>query len=332
MEIRKVQITGGSSYVITLPKEWIKSLNIKKNDSLGLIVQKDGTLLVTPDKVIEKKRKEKEFIVDSDTDKTYLFRLLVGAYVMGYSDIVIKSKSTMPPQIREAIRMFTQIAIGPEIVDEETNLFVVKDLLSPMEMPFEKTIKRMYSLVESMHKDAIKSLKTNNKDLAENVVSRDFEVDRLYWLATHQYNVILTDIMLSKKMGLNQEDASYYFLISRILERIGDHAAILGENVLKVIDKLNPDIIKGIESASSFSLEIFSNSFESHFKKDIKKANENIDSVEKLLEKCEEINNKALNLGIEAVPVVYIVESIRRTGEYSGDISEHTINYLILKN
>lgn len=332
MEIRKVQITGGSSYVITLPKDWIKSLNIKKNDSLGLMVQKDGTLLVTPDKVIEKKRKQKEFIVDSDTDKTYLFRLLVGAYVMGYSDIAIRSNDAMPPQIRESIRMFTQIAIGPEIVDEESNLFVLKDLLSPMEMPFEKTVRRMYSLVESMHKDAIKSLKNNNKELAENVVSRDFEVDRLYWLATHQYNVILTDIMLSKKMGLSQEEASYYFLISRILERIGDHAAILGENVIKVIDKLNPDLIKDIESASILALEIFSKSFDSHSKKNIKKANENIDAVEKLLEKCEEINNKALNLGIEAVPVVYIVESIRRTGEYSGDISELTINYLILKN
>lgn len=332
MEIRKVQITGGSSYVITLPKEWVKSLNIKKNDSLGLIVQKDGTLLVTTDKVTEKKRKQKEFIVESDTDKTFLFRLLVGAYVMGYSDIVIRSNDTMPPQIREAIRMFTQIAIGPEIVDEESNLFVIKDLLSPMEMPFEKTIKRMYSLVESMHKDAIKSLKTNNKELAQNVVSRDFEVDRLYWLATHQYNVILTDIMLSKKMGLSQEEASYFFLISRILERIGDHASILGENVIKLIDKLNPDIIQDIESASTLALEIFSKSFESHFKKNIKKANDNIDAVDKLVEKCEDINNKALNLGIEAVPVVYIVESIRRTGEYSGDISELTINYLILKN
>jgi len=251
---------------------------------------------------------------------------------MGYSDIAIRSNETMPPQIREAIRMFTQIAIGPEIVDEEPNSFVIKDLLSPMEMPFEKTVKRMYSLVESMHKDAIKSLKTNNKELAENVVSRDFEVDRLYWLATHQYNLILTDIMLSKKMGLSQEEASYYFLISRILERIGDHASILGENVLKLIGKLNPDIIQDIESASTLALEIFSKSFESHFKKNIKKANDNIDAVDKLVEKCEDINNKALNLGIDAVPVVYIVESIRRTGEYSGDISELTINYLILKN
>lgn len=318
--------------MITLPKDWIRSLNIKKNDSLGLLVQKDGTLLITPDKVTEKKRKLKEFTVDSSTDKTYLFRLLVGAYVMGYSDIAIKSNELMPPQIRESIRMFTQIAIGPEIVDEEKNLFVIKDLLSPMEMPFEKTVKRMYSLVENMHKDAIKSLKTNSKELAENVISRDFEVDRLYWLVTHQYNVILTDIMLSKKMGLSQEEASYYFLLSRILERIGDHASILAENVLKAINKLPPNIIEEIESASNMALDIFSKSIESHFKKNIKTANENIDVVEKLVEKCEIINNKALNLGTEAVPIVYMIESIRRTGEYSGDISELTINYLILKN
>ncbi len=332
MEIRKVQITGGSSYVVTLPKEWIKSLNIKKNDSLGLIVQRDGTLLVTPDKKTEKKRKQKEYIVDSETDKTYLFRLLVGAYIMGYSDIIIKSNGKMPPHIRESIRMFTQIAIGPEIVDEEQNHFVIKDLLSPMEMSFEKTIKRMYFLVESMHKDSIKSLKNNNKELAKNVISRDFEVDRLYWLASHQYNVILTDIVLSKKIGLGQEEASYYFLISRILERVGDHALILSENVLKAIDTLSPDMIQEIESTSNMSLDIFSKSFEAHFKKDIKKANENIDIVEKLIEKCEEINNKALNLGIQAVPVLYMVESIRRMGEYSADISELTINYLILKN
>ena len=48
MEIRKVQVTGGSSYVITLPKEWVKSMEIQKNDPVGLIAQPDGTLLITP--------------------------------------------------------------------------------------------------------------------------------------------------------------------------------------------------------------------------------------------------------------------------------------------
>ncbi|MCK4238433.1 MAG: AbrB/MazE/SpoVT family DNA-binding domain-containing protein, partial [Candidatus Lokiarchaeota archaeon] len=43
MEIRKVQITGGSSFTITLPKEWITQMKINKNDTLGLTPQSDGT-------------------------------------------------------------------------------------------------------------------------------------------------------------------------------------------------------------------------------------------------------------------------------------------------
>ncbi|MHA1292848.1 MAG: AbrB/MazE/SpoVT family DNA-binding domain-containing protein [Promethearchaeota archaeon] len=36
IEHRKVQQTGGSSFIISLPKEWIKKHEIKKNDPLKL--------------------------------------------------------------------------------------------------------------------------------------------------------------------------------------------------------------------------------------------------------------------------------------------------------
>jgi len=39
MEIRKVQLTGGSSYVITLPKDWVQNQKIKKNEPLGMIIR-----------------------------------------------------------------------------------------------------------------------------------------------------------------------------------------------------------------------------------------------------------------------------------------------------
>jgi hypothetical protein len=35
--------------------------------------------------------------------------------------------------------------------------------------------------------------------------------------------------------------------------------------------------------------------------------------------------------GIIAVSMGYIEESIRRVGEYSGDLSEYVINYLVKK-
>ena len=61
MEIRKVQFTGGSSYVITLPKEWIESEKIKKNDPLGIEIEPDGTLLVTTAINQESVQRIKEF-------------------------------------------------------------------------------------------------------------------------------------------------------------------------------------------------------------------------------------------------------------------------------
>ena len=90
------------------------------------------------------------------------------------------------------------------------------------------------------------------------------------------------------------------------------------------------DIVKNISSASSSALNIFTNSIEAWSNKDIKKANETINSIKPLIVACEEIHNAAIQLkGEPTVAVSYIIESIRRTGEYAVDISEITINLLV---
>ena len=92
METRKVQVTGGSSYIITLPKDWVLSAKIKKNDPAGVLPQPDGSLLITPNTTMERDTRTKEFWVDDINDGTYLFRLLVGAYISGYVNIILRSK------------------------------------------------------------------------------------------------------------------------------------------------------------------------------------------------------------------------------------------------
>lgn len=315
--------------MITLPKEWITSLNIKKNDPLGLIVQPDGTLLVTPKTSGEPTHRRKEFSVDRIDDPEYLFRLLVGAYIMGYSVIVVTSKERIPPFVVECVTNFTQTAIGPEIIEETMQSITIKDLLNPVEMPFDKTIKRMHIILKTMHEDAITALKEKDKQLAQDVITRDNNVDRLQWLVARQSNVVLRDVTLAKKMGVTQEDATYYFLISRIMERIGDHAVRIAENVLFLIDMEN-DVVELIDSASTLALEIFANSMKAWTKKDIGAANKNIEEIERLVSQCEEINNNALDIkGRSSISISYIAESIKRTGEYASDIAELVINQLV---
>ena len=150
MEIRRIQMTGGSSYIVTLPKEWIKKVNIQKNDPIGLISQSDGTLLLIPKINREQTQKIKEFDLSSIIDQDFLLRRLIGAYISGYNSIVLKSSKRMSPQAKMTVRKFTQNTIGQEIVEETDTKIVIKDILNPAEMPFERTIKRMHIIVKAV--------------------------------------------------------------------------------------------------------------------------------------------------------------------------------------
>ena len=334
MEIRRVQVTGGSSYIITLPKEWVKKANIQKNDSIGLVGQSDGTLLITP-KMIEKQiQKIKTFKVDDKTDQEFILRQLVGAYIAGFNSIEIVSTKKMPSKIRDSIRKFTQITIGPEVIEETDNSIILKDLLNPTEMPFSSTIKRMHILVKNMHEDSISALTKDNKNIQEEISLRDNDVDRLYWLVARQHNIILQNVSLAEKMGTTIKMSLAYFLISKKIERMGDHVVHIAQNVSQIVsDDLDEEIVAKIQSASDLALDIFNRSIGAFFRKDIAESNRNIDSVKKLEQKYEEINKLALNQkGNVAISIGNIVESIKRMGEYAEDISETTINYVIGEN
>lgn len=331
MEIRKVQITGGSSYIVSLPKQWVKSMNIQKNDPIGLIVQPDGSLLVTPKISGESVHRVRVFEVGATTDRTFLLRLLVGAYIAGFTTIRLEAKGRLPPFIRQLVREFTQMAIGQEVISETNSSITLKDLLNPAEMPFENTIRRMHVLVRGMQQDAMAALRGHDEALAEDVIARDTEVDRLHWLVARQDNLILIDTTLSRRMEIPVRQAAYYFQVSRIVERIGDHATRVAYNALALINReVDPETLDLMDEASTLALDIFSRSMEAFHVGDIGRANATLQMVRDLEEKTREINARVLQVeAVAAIPAGQIADSIRRIGEYSGDICESVINYVI---
>jgi len=333
MEIRKVQLTGGSSYVLTLPKEWVKSLNIKKNDSLGVMAQPDGTLVVTTRTTEQRPQRNKEIKVEEVKDQTHLFRMLIGAYIMGYTTITLRSSGRMPSQVRETVMRFAQMTIGPEVMEESSSSITIKDLLNPSEMPFDKTIRRMHILVRTMHEDAFTAMDKRDRALAEDILRRDGDINRLNWLAARQHSMMLTDATLARRMGICLEDAVHYFLIARILERIGDHGVRISRGVLQLMEKRpEKELLSLLKQASAESLELLNASLEAWFRRDIRFANQSLDGLPSLIAKVDQINQAAQHVkSTHSIPVTDIAESIRRTGEYAADIAELVINNLVLE-
>jgi phosphate uptake regulator len=331
MEIRRVQMTGGASFVVTLPKDWAEGQKIKKNDPVGLIVQPDGTLLVTKKITEEPVQRIKEIDCSTITDPAFLFRMLIGAYITGFNVIRLTTKQRFSPFVRAGVRDFTQMTIGQEVVEETDTVISIKDLLNPAEMPFDNTIKRMFVIVKNMHEDAIIALETHNKELAQDVIIRDMDADRLNWLIARQTNMILQNASLSRKMGIPPIMAMYYYMLSRIIERVGDHAVRIAEHTIPIVStEIDKKILIAIKKSSVMSLEIFDRSIVSFFNTDMKDAHRNIESINALENICGDINNMVLKQDtMVAINIGYIVESIRRAAEYAGDISETVINLLV---
>ncbi|KQC03203.1 MAG: PhoU family transcriptional regulator [Methanoculleus sp. SDB] len=331
MDIRKVQISGGSSYIVSLPKEWVITSKIKKNDPVGVFTQADGTLLITPNISSEPVSRMKDFEISSSTDETFLLRNLISAYIAGYTTIRIRARARLPPFAVLLVRDFTNMAIGQEVVEETETAIVIKDLLNPAEMPFESTIRRMSVIVRGMQEDAAGALETHDTGLADSVISRDTEVDRLHWLIARQNNLLVTDPNLARRMGITIRQAQHYFMVSRIIERIGDHATRIARNTeLLTGNSIDPSFVREISTTNSASLDLFRRSMNVFFEGDIPAANDTITLLGAFESVCNAISTSALSCEPEvAIPIVHIADSIRRVGEYSADICENVMNFVI---
>src|SRR5512136_247220 len=331
MEIRRVQVTGGASFVVTLPKDWAEDQKIAKNDPVGMVVQPDGTLLVTKKITEEPVQRIKEIDSSAMSDPAFLFRMLIGAYITGFTVIRIRTKQRFPPFVRTVVRDFTRMTIGQEVVEETETVITLKDLLNPSEMPFDNTLKRMVVIIKNMHEDAITALDSHNRSLAMDVINRDTDADRLNWLIARQTNMILQNASLSRKMGISPNMAMNYCMLSRIIERVGDHAVRIADRSLPILEvDFDKKFMNAIRKSSALSMEIFTRSIVSFFNADMKEAHRNIESITALENLCGEINNMVLKQdALVALNIAYISESIRRAGEYAGDISETVINLLV---
>ena len=47
-DFRKVQVTGGNSFVVSLPKTWVNDVGLRASDPVAVLIQPDSSLLIVP--------------------------------------------------------------------------------------------------------------------------------------------------------------------------------------------------------------------------------------------------------------------------------------------
>lgn len=220
METRKLQLTGGSTFTVSLPKDWAQQNDLEAGDAVDLFPL-GRKLLVQPD---ENANDRWSVEVDADgLEAPELVRLLQALYTTGFDTITVRSAREIgaaETTVVETARKF----IGLETLETGPSHVTVQSLLDPATVSVEQTTIQLTQVALSMHADAVDALLANDEQRCRNVVDRDDQVDRLYAMITRHFQRSLVAFKESQKLSLDQADLYDYQTTARHLERVGDHA------------------------------------------------------------------------------------------------------------
>jgi phosphate uptake regulator len=333
-EVRKVQFTGRSTYVLSLPKKWIEEMHVKAGDQVTLLREHGNSLSVIPvsDGLSESPSEVTSVIMPSEGSNT-LKRKVVSMYLAGYNIIRLKMKSgRISPTVRDAVReVVRRNLVGTEMIADGSDNISLQVLLSLPELSVNTAIRRMYLIASSMHKDAISSLAELNHELAKEVIKSDDEVDRFSLYILRNLVMATQNGRVLREMGLkNPSDCLSYRVAVKSIERVADHACGIGERALKLRDRMPKDSLQKIEKMSQLALAVLGDSVEALLRRDYGLADKTVERVEGIrsleADAAAAIEKDRIH---DAASAKLILEDIRRTAEYASDIAEAAMNETI---
>jgi phosphate uptake regulator len=322
METRKVQVTGGSTYTVSLPKDWATEHDV----SGGSIVEfhpEDDALLLVP--------KREEDRVEGSLDITglegdQLMRAVVTMYVSGFDIITLETARVSAAQ-RRTIREAAQGLVGLEVIGETAERVRLQDLLDSSELSMHNAITRMRLVSTSMLGDAVTALLEDDDDLATDVVERDDDVDRLWSMVSRVFRSVLRDPGAAANIGLDRETCFDYHSSARQLERVADHAAKIAE-ISTELETVPDDTAEALAALHEEASGVVDTAMEALLENDpdgaTELANEAQSRIAAIDEMARELDDDLIrHLDPQQAQLLgLVVDSLSRSADYGANVAE----------
>lgn len=326
---RKIQLSGGSTYILSLPKTWIEEFKINVGDSVTVTKNSNNSISVFAEKNLETESKNGKLVITQKEDSDSINRKIIAAYLGGYRTINITAKGTKIKidHIRSIKNLVRSVMVGTEIVESNSESITIQVLTRLPELTFEKALQRMYLMAENMINEAMESLENMNLEQADEVINMDDEVDRFSLYIRRNLVMAIENQNFLQDMGLRKitDCLGYRTAVSRV-ERIADHAALIAKRIKFIEGEIDPKILSKIKKISENTIIIFKESLVALQNNDFEKAelsfkmkNDVIDEEKKIM---SSINDDMENITI----IRFTLEDLRRIAEYSSDIAEVAID------
>jgi len=207
---RKVQAIAGS-LLVTLPKGWTKSVNLKKGSLLRFAITPGGTVMITPD-IITQQDERKKSVIEYDE---HILRRFFREYFMGNEEIVIKLPKKISADEKKELYAFLKKFMNVQIIEETEQRIVLKSFKIE-ELSIEDCLKRMFYLTLNM----LDELKGENDKLKLQELERN--VKRFYYMLVMQIRRFMGEGKFAEQNQIGLVRAMDYRMTGMKVDDIAD--------------------------------------------------------------------------------------------------------------
>ena len=233
METRKLQKIGGSTYSVSLPKDWATEHRLEAGMPIHLYPHTDGSIVVRS-AARDGGPLSSTRITLPAAGGDVIEWALHAAYAVGYDTVTLLAPGDEELTADEwrAVRRCVRTMVGLSVTEETAERVVVENLLATSEVSIRQSVTQLQFTALSMYRTAIE--RVTRRVAGESVESvpalddRDDEVDRLFEMLTRHFNRSLTDFEEVDDLDVNRPELFDYYLVGRQIERIADHAVRIG--------------------------------------------------------------------------------------------------------
>jgi len=220
--VRKVQIAGGSTFTVSLPKEWARSQSLESGSKLRLYALEDR-VVVAPE---SHSPTGQSVTVDADgLGADALERRVRAAYTAGGTEIEVTASDDLSADQRRAATDALAGLVGVEVDHGSNGAVAARSMLDASAVSLEQTILQLRRLALTMYREAIESVIEDDADLAASVGRRTDDVDRFVALVGRQFHAALVDVGEIERLDTDRATAYRHHQTARYLGDVAHDAA-----------------------------------------------------------------------------------------------------------
>lgn len=246
METRKIQKVGGSTFTVSLPKEWTTNHDLEAGMEIQVYTHRDGSILLRCSEADVGYLSDVTVEFDGDSPETAA-RAVQTAHMVGFETITLRRNGAFTDAERDAVQSIVRELVGTNIFAESDAEITIRHLLDTSSVSVRQSVAQLQYVVVQLLPDATETfLNPAGKDAG--ICDRAAEAYRSVEMVTRHFFRSLISYTELDELGVSRPELFAYYETATHLKNVIEQAVKIANVRENLSGKVSEESVVDIRS------------------------------------------------------------------------------------